>query len=115
MVVHSQALRTTQTWAHLADPLGGDPRVFGSWDLYSQGPGAYLRAVTEHAGQAATVMLVGHNPVVGELVESLTGERVSFGTAHAALLAACSTGTWLGWQLALGDPGRLALERVISG
>jgi phosphohistidine phosphatase len=114
VVVHSEALRTTQTWARMAGPLGA-PRIHGSWALYHEGPAAYLQAVAQHAGSEATVALVGHNPVVGELVELLTGERVRFGTAHAALLQPATPGPWQGWDVALGVPVRFGVERVLVG
>lgn len=114
VVVHSEARRTTQTWAGLAGPLGGEPRVASSWALYHEGPAAYLQAVAQHAGSEGTVALVGHNPVVGELVELLTGQRVRFGTAHAALLQAQLPDPWQGWDVALGVPVRFGVERVLS-
>jgi phosphohistidine phosphatase len=115
VVVHSEALRTTQTWAHMAAPLGGDPNVASSWALYHEGPAAYLQAAAQHGGVAGTVALVGHNPVVGELVELLAGQRLRFGTAHAALLQAVLPSPWQGWDLALGVPVRFGLQRVIGG
>jgi len=114
-VVHSEAKRTTQTWQGLAGPLGGTPHVASSWSLYHEGPGAYLHAVAQHGGDAGTVMLVGHNPVVGELVELLTGQRLRFGTAHAALLQAAHPEPWQGWELALGVPVRFGVVRVLTG
>jgi phosphohistidine phosphatase len=115
LVIHSEALRTTQTWQGLAGPLGGAPVVVPSWSLYHEGPAAYLQAVASHAGSARTVALVGHNPVVGELVELLTGQRIRFGTAHAALLQAEVEVPWQGWELALGVPLRFSVQRVIGG
>lgn len=115
VVVHSEARRTTQTWAGLAGPLGGEPLVASSWSLYHDGPAAYLQAVAQHAGPAGTVALVGHNPVVGELVELLTGQRLRFGTAHAALLQAVLPGPWQGWEPALGVPMGFGVERLIRG
>jgi phosphohistidine phosphatase len=115
LVIHSEAVRTTQTWQRLAGPLGGAPLVVPSWSLYHEGPAAYLHSVVTHAGSTGTVALVGHNPVVGELVELLTGQRLRFGTAYAALLQAGGSEPWQGWELALGVPRRFTVQQVISG
>jgi phosphohistidine phosphatase len=115
VVVHSEARRTTATWEHMAGPLGCDPQVHSSWDLYHDGPAAYLHAAAQLAGVAGTVLLVGHNPVVAELVELLARQRLRFGTGHAALLQARITGAWQGWQAALGTPVQFTVDRVLSG
>jgi phosphohistidine phosphatase len=114
-VVHSAALRTTQTWRRMAEALEGTPRVVVSQALYHEGPAAYLRAAASCGGQAGTVLLVGHNPVVGELVELLTSQPVRFGTAHAALLEYRSDEAWPGWELGLAVPLGLRLARVLTG
>ncbi len=115
VVIHSEARRTTQTWDHMAGAFDRAPRVFSSWDLYHDGPSAYLQAVAQWAGAAPGVLLVGHNPVVGELVELLTGQRVPFGTACAALLELPRAEDWQGWDVALGVPVRFVMDRVLAG
>lgn len=114
-VVHSEARRTTQTWQRMAAGLQEPALVASSWSLYSDGPVAYLQAVALHGGTQGTAMVVGHNPVVGELVELLTGARLPFGTAHAALLQARLDGPWQGWEITLGTPLRFEVERVLTG
>ena len=114
-VLCSQAVRTLQTWEMLAPALPTPEQVVTSWDLYHGGAAAYLGALALGGGEAATVMLVGHNPVVSELVELLTNQRVRFGTADVALLRAEIEGRWRGWEVAVGVPVRFTLERVIAG
>ncbi len=113
--VHSEARRTTQTWECMSSLLDPALPSFASWALYHEGPAAYLGAVARHADDAGTVALVGHNPVVSELVELLTGQRVRFGTAHAALLQASPDTPWHGWDVALSIPTRFVLARMVKG
>ncbi len=114
VVVCSGALRAAQTW-NLLSPALPVPGVFETTlDLYHGGPAAYLSAVDTWGGKADTVMLVGHNPSVGELVELLSEERVRFGTAHVVLLRAVPNGPWPGWGVAMGTPLRFEIERVLE-
>lgn len=114
VVICSRALRTLQTWELVGSAMPAPQHVETCWELYHEGADAYLMAAASWGGEAGTVMLVGHNPVVSSLVELLCGERVRFGTAQMALLAARFEGPWQGWELTLGVPARFRLERVIT-
>lgn len=90
LVVVSPAVRALSTWelatAQLdeAPEVRVDERVYAAW-------GRELRAlVDELPDDAATVVLVGHNPGVEDLVEALTGEDVPMPTSAIAVL------TWEG-------------------
>ena len=83
-VLSSTALRTRETVAALKK--GG--AYFGPieflQELYLAEPAGYLRAVARHGGDAARVLVVGHNPGLEDLVARLSGERVTLPTAALA-------------------------------
>jgi len=77
-VVCSPSQRTRETWARLSAALGTAPgRSAVSFDqrVYDAGVQAMLYLVAEQPEEAATVMIVGHNPASHELVVQLTGRR----------------------------------------
>jgi phosphohistidine phosphatase len=78
-VICSPSQRTRETWARLATALGAaapEPSAV-SFDrrVYDAGVQALLYLVAEQPGEAATVMIVGHNPASHELAAELTGRR----------------------------------------
>lgn len=88
LVVHSDARRTTETWSAVDDGFtaaGGSVRKVKAssrvYDASSEALLDVLRAVPDDVG---TVLLVGHNPGVQDLVVSLAGS----GSEPAAALAA---------------------------
>ena len=90
LVVVSPAVRALSTWELAAAELDPAPevrideRVYAAW-------GRELRAlVDELADDLGTVILVGHNPGVEDLVQELTGEDVPMPTSAIAVL------TWEG-------------------
>ena len=80
----STSVRTRETVAGLK----AGARHFGPVaflpELYLASPSACLKALAEHSGDATSVLLVGHNPGLEDLVSLLTGERVSLPTAALA-------------------------------
>jgi len=89
LIVSSDAVRARMTACAMADATGGqlllDPR------LYHAGPTdilAALRSVIEqNVENVATVMIVGHNPGLEELIARLTGEREDLPTCALAQIA----------------------------
>jgi phosphohistidine phosphatase len=88
----STATRTRQTWALLAAAFGGALPVTFDVRLYEALPLAILQAVTETAPEAATLLVVGHNPGMAELAGMLvasgdveTRERLGRGFPTSAL------------------------------
>lgn len=100
LAVVSPAARARTTWelasAELADPppVRIEEAVYAAW-------GHELRAVVAGLpAEGSTVVLVGHNPGVEDLVEALTGDSVTMPTSAIAVL------TWDGaWSDA--DSARL--------
>lgn len=92
-VLASSAVRTRETVEYFSKAAGYMGPVEFLDTLYLAAPSAYLTAVAERGGDAARLLLVGHNPGLEELVSLLTGERVSLPTA--ALAECClDVATW---------------------
>jgi phosphohistidine phosphatase len=90
-VLCSASARTRQTWEQVSAALGpqaGQAAVSFEARLYYAGPGRLLDAVREVAGGVRTVLLIGHNPAVHDLVADLTGTPgLSFPTCALAVVA----------------------------
>jgi phosphohistidine phosphatase len=83
-VLSSTAVRTRETVAALKKGAQHFGPVAFLPELYLAEPSACLKALAEHGGDATSVLLVGHNPGLEDLVSLLTGERVSLPTAALA-------------------------------
>ena len=86
LAVVSPAVRTRSTWELASAELDHQPelrideRVYAAW-------GRELRGlVDELPEEATTVVLVGHNPGVEDLVQELTGAYVAMPTSAIAVL-----------------------------
>ena len=102
VVVCSVARRTRQTWELMAPELGGSPAVTSEPRAYDAGPLSLLYLARELPGSVRAALLIGHNPAISALANSLTGENVAdlrFPTAAVAVLE--FTGDWP--DLALGQ------------
>jgi len=84
VVVSSDAVRARLT----AEAVAGAARYAGDilldQQLYMAGPADILSVLRRVPGKAQTVMIVGHNPGLEELVEQLTGEQQGLPTAALA-------------------------------
>lgn len=72
-VLCSPALRTRQTWEGVAHAFGAGIAVSFVPELYDGGAKAYLDAL-RGTGTAASVLVVGHNPMTEDIGEALTGD-----------------------------------------
>jgi phosphohistidine phosphatase len=92
LVVCSTATRARQTWRLAAAKLR--PAVRARYDerIYDAGPDELMSVVEDLDNEVATAALVGHNPGLAELVETLSGERVELKTSAVAVLR--WEGTW---------------------
>jgi phosphohistidine phosphatase len=86
-VVCSTAQRTRQTWDLVAARLGGvnpvvtfEPRAYGATEL------TLLYLVRELQPATRAVLLIGHNPGIGELASALAEAPLRFPTAAVAVL-----------------------------
>lgn len=74
IVLCSTARRARETWLGVADVLGGlEDRVTYLNELYSSDASGYLE-IARAAPAAERIMLVGHNPMMEDLAETLSGE-----------------------------------------
>ena len=84
VVISSDAVRARLTAQAVAEKARYAGEILLERRLYLGSPGdivSLLRTAREHA---QTVMIVGHNPGLEELVERLTGERQDLPTAALA-------------------------------
>jgi phosphohistidine phosphatase len=96
LVLCSTAVRARQTWDLVAAQWGTPPPVRLDPRLYGAGAAHLLEAVREVADPVRTLLLVGHNPGLAELVLALAGDglddtlehvRTKFPTSAVAILA----------------------------
>jgi phosphohistidine phosphatase len=92
LVICSPATRARQTWRLAAERFA--PKLRARYDerVYAAGPQDLMSVLEEVDDTVATTGLVGHNPGLSELVETLTGERIEMRTSAVAVLR--WEGTW---------------------
>lgn len=101
-VVCSPAARTRQTWRLVATELEGAPDPVFDERVYAATVEELLDVVRGISDDVGSLVLVGHNPGVSELVHALTGEDVEMKTSAVSVLGlSCS---WVD-----GGPGRATL------
>ena len=86
LAVVSPAARTRETWRLAAAELAVPAPVREDDRVYAGSAGSLLGVVRELPGEVSTVVLVGHNPGVEDLVASLTGRRVPMPTSALAVI-----------------------------
>lgn len=109
-VLCSTALRTRQT---LVLASGGWPAGFATEfrdDLYNTGAADYLDIIATQGEPAATLMLVGHNPMIEAAMQLLLGAAAAgpgakFSTAAVAVIEI----ELISWRAITAGSGRLAM------
>ena len=86
LAVVSPAERTRATWELASAQLGQPPAVRIEERVYAAWGRELLDVVSELPEGAETVVLVGHNPGVEDLVQDLTGAWVSMTTSAIAVI-----------------------------
>ncbi len=76
LILCSTAVRCRQTAEPLYRTLGEDIDILYMDELYT-GPVAFYRSLVEAHADRASLMLVGHNPMIEELFRQLLGEEVA--------------------------------------
>lgn len=76
-VLVSPATRARQTWDIVAEALSPSPAAQEVEALYAASVAQLLDAIHRHGGNAATLMLVAHNPGLHELALSLIETNTS--------------------------------------
>jgi phosphohistidine phosphatase len=86
LVICSPATRARQTWRLAAERYAPTLRARYDERVYGAGPRELMSVLEEVDDTVASAGLIGHNPGVSELVETLTGERVEMRTSAVAVL-----------------------------
>lgn len=95
LVVVSTALRAQQTWELAASVLGSSPEVVADHRMYVNTVGGLLAIVHETPDEVGTLVLVGHNPSIGELAVGLDdgagddGARAALARSYPTSGVAC--------------------------
>lgn len=85
-ILTSSATRALRTAELAADAGGWDVDITATRDLYDAWHGTVLEALAETADEVDRLMVVGHQPTWGALVEELTGGAVAMRTATVAVV-----------------------------
>jgi phosphohistidine phosphatase len=81
VIISSDAVRAETTARAVASAAGYKGRIQISPDLYHATPNAILEVIRQAPDGARSVLIVGHNPGLEDLVAQLTGGRVDLPTA----------------------------------
>jgi len=87
VVISSDALRARLTAEAVAEAARYPGEILLDPRLYMAGPADILSLLPRVQEDAKTVMIVGHNPGLEQLVEQLTGERQDLPTAALAQIS----------------------------
>ncbi len=85
-VVCSAARRTRQTWQYVSEVLGGEPALATDERAYRADATELAEIIREAPDDVRTLMIVGHNPAVGQLSAALTGTELAFPAAALAVI-----------------------------
>lgn len=85
VVVHSAALRTTQTWELMASTFSDVRQVVSSKSLYHGSPADIQAAIENLPEDCQTSLIIGHNPGWELAVSQLSNQNLRMTTANAAL------------------------------
>jgi phosphohistidine phosphatase len=86
LILSSTATRARETALAVAESCGQNDEVRLLRDLYLAGTGEILELLALLPAELETVMVVGHNPGMEELVEALSGSSETMPTAALAWL-----------------------------
>lgn len=84
LIITSTAKRARETVEGVVDESGYVGAVVTKAVFYLASPATYLRVLREVSDNPSRVMVVGHNPGLEELVQSLTGTSTTIPTATLA-------------------------------
>jgi len=92
LAVVSPAARARSTWDLVSAALDVPPQTRVDDRVYAASDSQLLGVVQELSDDLETVVLVGHNPGIEDLVSLLTGEGVPMPTSATAVIAV--SGSW---------------------
>lgn len=117
LVLCSTAVRARRTWELAAEALDARPPVVHDTELYHASAGELMDAVRRTAPETRTLLLVGHNPGLQELVLTLAAESVHEGLARAReKFPTCAIAVleWQGRWASLGPRGALLTDFKVA-
>ncbi|QEG00002.1 phosphohistidine phosphatase [Stieleria maiorica] len=85
LILCSSSFRTRETAELLLDHWGKKPVVVSSPDLYLSSPHTMLDVIGTESGDAASVMVLGHNPGISALASMLADRSLEMVTAAVAV------------------------------
>lgn len=113
VILSSAATRARATAELVMESAGWDVPLVLSDDLYLSSVAATLEIIAAEGASAERLMIVGHQPTWGNLVEFLTGGRVEFKTATVAALD--THAGWAGLREGCCSLGFLIHPRMFPG
>jgi phosphohistidine phosphatase len=113
LTVCSPAVRTRQTWRLVAGELDRIPAFRLDERIYDADVPDLLAVLHELPDTVSTVVLVGHNPGLSDLVHTLTGDAIEMKTSSVAVLRGPDQWTSLSDGAAQLD--RFETPRGVSG
>lgn len=87
LIISSGAVRAHDTAQAFADACDYEGPIEMTRDLYMADPEEYLEVIQQVPDEMESLMLVGHNPGIEELLEELTGVYERMPTAALAQIA----------------------------
>ncbi|HLC16480.1 MAG TPA: histidine phosphatase family protein [Thermodesulfovibrionia bacterium] len=81
LIISSAAVRTLKTASRVASAIKYDKDIVLSKEMYLSGPEAYIGQLKQSDTGVTSVMLVGHNPDLEELVQILSDDVVVMPTS----------------------------------
>ena len=86
LILASDSTRTRQTTALISAALSADPRTEFLPELYSATAGEVLDVVAARAPGCESLLVVGHNPGLEDLVSRIAGREIRMRTSTVAVL-----------------------------
>lgn len=86
LIISSTAKRANKTADIIAKKSGYDKKIFESKVLYGATADDYANVIHDINNEYKTVLLVGHNPTIEEVLERIIGERYIMKTCSLAYI-----------------------------
>lgn len=84
LILSSTARRAKMTAKKAAKAMGYEGKIAFEQAMYMAEPSAYLKAIRDYAATHKTVMIIGHNPGLETLMQTMTGTDKPLPTAALA-------------------------------
>lgn len=109
LILSSDAVRAVQTAELTAEEAGYDGEIREQEELYGADAKDYITVLRQQDDTYSTLMIVGHNPAIEDLLESLLGRHEKMKTGWIAELE-LSVDSWE----QLGASGEITIKRTLK-